>query len=227
VVLAGVITISNLLGLDWAKIQWIAAAFSLGIAFGLQELFANFISGLIILFERPIRIGDIISVGEVTGTVTRINIRATTITDPDRRDFLIPNKNFITGNVLNWTLSDPLTRVTLPVGVAYGSDTALVEKLLLEAARENPHVMNDPSPMAVLSEFGDNTLNFKLFVFIPDRSLYQEMLHRLTTTIDKKFRKAEINIAFPQRDVHLHAAAPIEVRLISRSGAADATGLTA
>jgi potassium efflux system protein len=216
VLLVGLITISNLLGLDWSKIQWIAAAFSLGIAFGLQELFANFISGLIILFERPIRLGDIISVGDITGTVTRINIRATRVTDPDRRDFLVPNKNFITGNVLNWTLSDPVTRVTLPVGVAYGSDTALAEKLLLEAASENPHIMKKPAPLAVLNEFGESTLNFRLYIFIPTRSTYHAMLHQLTTAIERKFREAGLNIAFPQRDVHLFGDKPIEVKVIGR-----------
>lgn len=215
VVLIGLITISNLLSLDWSKIQWIAAAFSLGIAFGLQELFANFISGLIILFERPIRLGDIISVGEITGTVTRINIRATRLTDADRRDFLVPNKNFITGNVLNWTLSDPVTRVTLPVGVAYGSDTALTEKLLCEAAAENVHILKNPAPVAVLGEFGGSTLNFKLFVFIPNRSIYQAMLHQLTTAVERKFREAGLNIAFPQQDVHLYCDQPLPVKICS------------
>ena len=220
ILVIGLITISNLLGLDWSKIQWIAAAFSLGIAFGLQELFANFISGLIILFERPIRIGDIISVGDITGTVTRINIRATRVTDADRRDFLVPNKNFITGNVLNWTLSDPVTRVTVPVGVAYGSDTALTERLLIEAASENPGILKNPAPLVVLSEFGDSTLNFRLFVFIPNRAIYQAMLHQLTTTIEQKFREAGINIAFPQRDVHLLSDKPIEVKVIRREESA-------
>ena len=214
VVLVGMITFSNLLKLDWSKIQWIAAAFSLGIAFGLQELFANFISGLIILFERPIRLGDIISVGDITGTVTRINIRATRVTDADRRDFLVPNKNFITGNVLNWTLSDPVTRVTLPIGVAYGSDTEQVERLLCEAAAENPHILKKPESIAVLSEFGENTLNFKLFVYIPNRSIYQGMLHQLTTAIERKFREAGINIAFPQRDVHLSCEKPLEFKMV-------------
>jgi len=150
------------LGVTWSKVQWIAAAFSLGIAFGLQEVFANFFSGLIILFERPIRIGDIVTVGDVSGNVTRINIRATTITDWDRREFLIPNKEFITGKLLNWTLTDPITRVLVPVGIAYGSDPALAEKLLLEAARENPHVTSDPQPRAIFWGFGDNALEFRL-----------------------------------------------------------------
>ena len=214
VVLIGLITISNLLSLDWSKIQWIAAAFSLGIAFGLQELFANFISGLIILFERPIRLGDIISVGDITGTVTRINIRATRLTDADHRDFLVPNKNFITGNVLNWTLSDPVTRVTVPVGVAYGSDTALTGKLLCEAAAENLNILKNPAPIAVLSEFGNSTLNFKLFVFIPNRNIYQTMLHQLTTTIDQKFRDAGLNMAFSQQDVHLSSEKPLEIKIL-------------
>jgi potassium efflux system protein len=214
VVLIAVLMACAQLGITWSKVQWIAAAFSLGIAFGLQEMFANFFSGLIILFERPIRIGDIVTVGDVSGNVTRINIRATTITDWDRREFLVPNKDFITGKLLNWTLSDPVTRVLVEVGIAYGSDTDLAEKLLLEAAEENTYVMHDPAPRAIFWGFGDNALQFRLYVHIPKRNFYFELLHGLTTTINRKFNEAGITIAFPQRDVHLNATHPIEVRVL-------------
>ena len=163
IALVGLLLAFGALGVTWSKVQWLAAAMTVGIGFGLQEIFANFVSGLIILFERPIRLGDIVTVGDVSGSVTRINIRATTVTDWDRREFVIPNKEFITGKLLNWTLTDPITRVVVPVGIAYGSDTALAEKLLLKLAAENPHVMKDPAPRAVFTGFGDSSLDFKLY----------------------------------------------------------------
>jgi len=206
--------ISTRLGISWSKVQWIVAAFSLGIAFGLQEIFANFISGLIILFERPVRVGDIVTVGDVSGNVTRINIRATTIMDWDHREFLVPNKEFITGKLLNWTLTDPVTRVLLEIGIVYGSDTDLAEKLLLEAARENQYVMSNPPPRAIFWGFGDNALQFRLYVHIPQRNFYFELLHGLTTNINRKFKEAGITIAFPQRDVHLTQAGPIKIELL-------------
>jgi len=212
----------GLIGIPWSKVQWLAAAVSLGIGFGLQEIFANFISGLIILFERPIRLGDIVTVGEVSGTVTKINIRATTVTDWDRREFIIPNKEFITGSLLNWTLSDPITRIVVPVGIAYGSDVALAEQLLLKIADENPIALKDPAPRAVFSGFGDSALDFRLYVHVPSRNRYLDLLHGLTTAIDNGFRQADIAIAFPQRDVHLHPAGPIEVTMATPTAVPEA-----
>jgi len=214
--LAGMLMAFAALGLRWSNVQWLAAAMTVGIGFGLQEIFANFVSGLIILFERPIRVGDIVTVGDIDGTVTRINIRATTITDFDRREFVVPNKEFITGKLLNWTLTDPITRVMIPVGVSYGSDVALAEKLLLKVAFENPHVMKDPAPRAIFWGFGDNSLDFRLYVHIARRQLYLDMLHGITTAVDREFRLAKIEIAFPQRDVHLTTTAPLEVLLSRR-----------
>jgi potassium-dependent mechanosensitive channel len=127
----------------WARLQWLAAAFTFGLAFGLQEIFANFVSGLIILVERPVRVGDVVTVAGIEGRVTRLQMRSTTIQDWERREFLVPNKEFITGSLLNWTLSDPVSRVVIKVGVAYGSDVKLAEKLLLETARDNKHVLTE------------------------------------------------------------------------------------
>ena len=130
----GVVAASSALEIAWSNVQWLAAALTFGLAFGLQEIFANFISGLIILAERPIRIGDTVTVGNVNGTVTRIRMRATTITDWDRKELVIPNKTFITDDVINWTLSDPTLRVIIPVGVSYGADVRSVETLLMQLA---------------------------------------------------------------------------------------------
>ena len=117
----GIIVTFGAMGLRWSGIQWLVAALSVGLGFGLQEIVANFVCGLIILFERPFRVGDVVTIGDQTGTVTRIQIRATTVTDWDRRELIVPNKEFITGKLINWSLSDPITRVVVPVGVAYGS----------------------------------------------------------------------------------------------------------
>ena len=138
------------LGVGWSKVQWLVAAMSLGLGFGLQEIFANFVSGLIILFERPVRVGDIVTIDDVTGVVSRIRMRATTITDWDRKELIIPNKEFITGRVLNWTLSDPVNRVVVNVGIAYGSDTRTGGRDPLKRRPRAPHVLADPPPRVML-----------------------------------------------------------------------------
>ncbi len=139
-VIAGVGFVSTLstLGVSWDKLQWLVAALSVGLGFGMQEIFANFISGIMILFERPVRIGDTITIGNCLGTVSKIRIRATTITDFDRKDMIVPNKTFITGQLINWSLTDTVTRVTLKLGVDYGSDLDLVRGLLLKAGARKP-----------------------------------------------------------------------------------------
>jgi len=205
VVVIGISAMSGALGIGWGQIQWLVAALTFGLAFGLQEIFANFVSGVIILIERPIRVGDIVTVGETEGRVTRLRMRATTIQDWDRRELLVPNKELITGSVINWTLSDPVTRVVVPVGIAYGSDTALARDLLIAVAHENPHVLEDPAPSVLFRRFGESTLDFELRVFIENRDLWPALIDRLHTRIDDAFRAAGIEIAFPQRDVHIRS----------------------
>jgi potassium efflux system protein len=212
----GLLVTFGALGLRWSSIQWLVAALGVGLGFGLQEIVANFICGLIILFERPIRVGDVVTIGDQTGAVTRIQIRATTITDWDRRELIVPNKEFITGKLINWSLSDPITRVVVPVGVAYGSDTQATEKLLLKIARENLMVLTQPEPLAVFIGFGDNSLNFELRVFVRGLENRLPVIHNLHLAIDREFRKAGINIAFPQRDIHLDTTRPLEVHVISK-----------
>jgi len=191
------------IGVGWSQVQWLVAAATVGLGFGLQEIVANFISGVIILFEQPIRVGDTVTVGNVSGTVTKIRMRATTITDWDRKELLIPNKEFITGQVINWTLSDPTLRLVVSVGIAYGSDTAAAERLLLEAARNHPIVLRDPPPSVVFSRFGESSLDFDLRVFLPSIEFLVRTRHDLHNAIDQAFRKEGIKIAFPQRDVHV------------------------
>ncbi len=208
IIIIGISAVSTALGLGWEKIQWLAAALTFGLAFGLQEIFANFVSGLIILIERPVRVGDIVTVGGTEGRVTRLRMRATTIQDWDRREYLVPNKEFITGSITNWTLTDPVTRMVIPVGIAYGSDTKKARKLLMKVARENTLVLEEPPPSAIFRGFGDSSLNFELRVFLANRDLWPEMIDRLHSEIDFAFREADIEIAFPQRDLHIRSVHP-------------------
>ena len=218
----GLLAFFNVIGADWSKLQWLFAALSVGIGFGLQEIVANFISGLIILFERPIRVGDVVTVGDSTGVVTRIQIRATTIRTWDRQELLVPNKEFITGRLLNWSLSDQMTRIKVPVGVAYGTDVKKAMLLMNEAALENKHVLDEPAPSIVFEAFGDNTLNLVLRCFVGTQDIRMKTLTQLHEAINMKFNEAGICIAFPQRDVHLDASQPLEVRIRRDEGAGDA-----
>ncbi|NND97695.1 MAG: mechanosensitive ion channel [Pirellulaceae bacterium] len=210
VTVAGMLLACAVIRLSWGSVQWLAAAMTVGLGFGLQEIFANLVSGLIILVERPIRVGDIVSVGDVTGTVTKMQMRATTVTDYDRRELIVPNKKFITDNVINWTLSDPISRVVLPVGVAYGTDVTKVREILLRIAAACPFVLDEPPPNTLFKSFGDSTLNVQLMVFIPQRSVYVDVVNELNNAIANEFGKAGIQIAFPQLDLHVKPERLIE-----------------
>ncbi|MBU0717844.1 MAG: mechanosensitive ion channel, partial [Planctomycetes bacterium] len=205
IIVVGVIATFGAIGIGWSKVQWLVAAMTVGLAFGLQEIFANFVSGLILLFERPIRVGDTVTVGGISGNVTRIRIRATTITDWDRKELVIPNKEFVTGQGVNWSLSDTVLRVTIPVGIAYGSNIELAEGLLHKLARENEHVLAEPQPNVFFMGFGDSSLNFELRVFVANIDHFLMTRHELNKAIDGAFRKAGIEIAFPQRDIHVRS----------------------
>ena len=207
IIIVGVLLASNLLGLRWQNVQWLAAALTVGLGFGLQEVFANFVSGLIILFERPIRVGDIVTIDDVTGAVTKIRMRATTITNWDRKEFIVPNKEFITGRLMNWTLSDAVNRITIAVGVAYGSDTDAARAILLDIAAKHPMVLADPPPLATFEGFGDSTLDMKLRCFLPNIEQRLHIISDLHTSIDHRFKAAKIEIAFPQRDLHIRSVA--------------------
>ncbi|MGE0626122.1 MAG: mechanosensitive ion channel domain-containing protein [Pseudomonadales bacterium] len=203
IVIAGVVAGLGLLGLRWSQLQWMAAALTVGLGFGLQEIFANFVSGLILLFERPFRVGDIITVGDLSGRVTRIRTRATTILDFDNKEIVVPNKTFITGQLVNWTLTDTTTRITIKVGVAYGTRPQRVHELLKQAAREHPLVLAEPEPQSWFLAFGASSLDFELRVFVSaivDRLPVQD---RLNSRIAELFAEHGIEIAFPQLDLHV------------------------
>jgi len=179
----------------------------------LQEIVANFISGLIILFERPIRVGDIVTVGDTDGIVTRIRIRATTIRTWDRKELLVPNKEFVTGRLLNWSLSDQITRLVINVGVAYGSDVQKAMRLISEAAEENHRVLRDPKPSVVFDGFGDNALSLTLRCFVGNVDDRLDTISEIHQAVNQKFNEAEIVIAFPQRDLHFDPRQPLEIVL--------------
>ncbi len=200
-----IILVFRTLRLDWSQFGWIAAALSVGLGFGLQEVVANFVCGIILLFERPIRVGDVVTVGTVTGTVTRIQMRATTITNYDRQDFVVPNKEFITGSLINWTLTSKINRIVIPVGVAYGSDAARARDLLLEVANDHPLIMDDPAPVASFEAFADSSLNLSLRCYLPDMDNRLRTTTELHSEIDRRFKEAGIEIAFPQQDIHLRS----------------------
>jgi potassium efflux system protein len=208
VAVVGIIMAGRILGITWSSIQWLIAAMGIGLGFGLQEIFANFISGIILLFERPIRVGDMVTLGETTGVVTRIRMRATTITDMDQKEYIVPNKDLITGRLLNWTLSDTTNRIVITIGVAYGTDTQLACSLLMRAAREHRMILKDPPPVATFQEFGESSLKLVLRCFLPELEHRLETIHDLHTNINSLFRQAGIEIAFPQQDVHIRTIVP-------------------
>jgi len=194
---------------DLTMLGLVAGGVGVGVGFGLQNIANNLISGFFILFERPIKVGDRIEVGEVHGHVVHIAARATTVRTNDNIDFIIPNSSFTSFNVINWSHGDQKVRFRVPVPVAYGSDARLVERLLLEVAEENENVLKEPSPRVVFWAFGDSALEFQLRVWTT------RMLHRrgvfvgqLNLAIYEKFQEHGIRIPFPQRDLHLKTAPP-------------------
>lgn len=213
IAIIGFVVIFRALGIEWSNIQWLVAALSVGLGFGLQEIVANFVSGIILLFEQPIRVNDVVTVGGTTGKVSKIRIRATTLVTLDRQELVIPNKDIITGNLINWTLSDPISRITVNVGVAYGSDVKKAMALMLEAAEEHPSILADPEPTVIFDNFGDNALGLTLRAFVDNmdnRVIFRSELH---TLINDKMNDAGIVIAFPQRDVHIDTLSPLEIQI--------------
>lgn len=223
----GIVTTLSTLGVSWDKLQWLVAALSVGIGFGMQEIIANFISGLIILFERPVRIGDLVTIGNVTGSVNRIRIRATHIVDADRKVVVVPNKTFITDQLINWTLGDTVTRLVLQVGVGYGSDLELVRRLLYQAATENPRVMRDPEPLVLFQTFGESTLDHQLIIHVRELGDRGRATDEINRRIEALFREHGIEIAFRQVDVYVKNLQGQEARVEQlaiggAAGAADA-----
>jgi potassium efflux system protein len=199
--------VSNL-GVTWDSVQWLAAGFTVGLGFGLQEIFANFISGLIILFEQPVRVGDVVTVGTTTGRISKVRMRATVITDWDNKELLVPNKFLITSEVVNWSQGEANIRLLLPVGVSYNDDPAKVAELLLSAGTGSANVLDDPPPTVDFVGFGESSMNFELRVFIPSVDLRIETRKSINIEVKRLFDEAGIKIPFPQRDVRVELSRP-------------------
>lgn len=201
----GIVLVANTIGLQWQSIQWLVAALGVGLGFGLQEIFANFVSGVILLFEQPIRVGDTITVGDTTGVVSKIRMRAITIVNWDRQELIVPNKDLITGKFLNWTLSDSTNRVVVNVGVAYGTDIDQACGIIQAICDEHSGVMSDPRAMITFQGFGDNTLNIVVRAFLENLDNRLSTVHQLHQQIYRALNKAGIEISFPQRDLHIRS----------------------
>jgi potassium efflux system protein len=198
----------GLLGIGWQDIQWLVAAMGVGLGFGLKDIFANFFSGLIILFERPIRIGDTVTIGDVSGTVARIRIRSTTITDWDNKELVIPNQNLVVEPLINWTLSDQVTRITFNVGIAYGSEIERAHRLMSDTVAAHPLVLPEPSPTVLFTGFGDSALEFQVRAFVKEQAQRLQVIHELHMDLAKALAQGGIEIPFPQRDLHLRSVPP-------------------
>lgn len=206
IVIIGIYIILQTSGINLSSMGLLFGALGIGIGFGLQNVTNNFISGIIILFERPIKVGDRVEVDDIFGTVTSISARSTTIITNDNISVIIPNSDFINERVINWSLNDRNVRFNFPVGVAYKEDPATIRKLLLEVADDNPGVLKEPKPDVLFEDFGDSSLNFNLRVWSHEYSDKPKVLKsQLYYAIFEKFKEHNIEIPFPQRDLHLRS----------------------
>ena len=207
-VFIGALFAINAAGFDLKNFAVLAGAFGIGIGFGMQAIVNNFLSGIILLFERPIKVGDTVVLDDEWGTVRKIGLRSTVIETFDQSEVIVPNSMLISEKVTNWTLSDTMSRVVLPVGVAYGSDIPTVMGILLDAARQHADVLDNPAPAPIFTGFGDSSLDFELRVWISDISKRFQVKSQLGQFIDNRFREAGVEIPFPQRDLHLRSVSP-------------------
>ena len=207
----GLVAMFSALNVNFEKLGWLVATLGVGLGFGLQEIVSNFVSGIIILVERPVKVGDFVSIGALDGRVLHINIRSTTLLSLDRREFIVPNKDLITKDVTNWTRTDRVVRITVPIGVAYGSDVPRVTELLDAAAKSVPGIMQTPKPEVLFMAHGDSSLDFEVRVHVPDPHQRFKVLHAVNSAVNATLAEHGIEIPFPQRDVHLfYENAPVK-----------------
>ncbi len=204
VALGSFLALDNL-GVSVTALAGLGAVLAVGIGFGLQNIAQNFVSGLILLLERPVKKGDFVQVGDVRGTVRDIRARATVVTTPNNVDIIVPNGQFITEPVTNETFADRRVRVRVELGVSYGSDTDLVRRTLLAVAEASPDVLRDPAPQVVFRAFGESSLDFQLLVWLADPRDEVPAASELRFAVDRAFREQGIEIPFPQRDLHLRS----------------------
>ncbi|HMB97588.1 MAG TPA: mechanosensitive ion channel domain-containing protein [Balneolaceae bacterium] len=218
IITLGVLISFQFIGIDLSSLAVIFGLLSVGIGFGLQNITSNFISGLIVLFERPISVGDRVSVGGVEGDVIEINIRATKIKTLNNISIIVPNSEFVSSNVVNYSHGDPSYRLDLEVGVSYSSDLDLVLKALKEVIDENPKVLKNPKAQIHLVEFGDSAWNMQIRGWIPYVKDYPVIRDELNQAIVRKFREYNIEIPFPQRDLHVRSSIQIPYKAGNENG---------
>ncbi|MEJ2341556.1 MAG: mechanosensitive ion channel, partial [Gemmatimonadales bacterium] len=208
VLLAGFLFAAAAAGFEIGRLTLLAGAFGVGIGFGLQDVVNNFVSGLILAFERPIQVGDIVDIGTLQGTVSRIGMRSSVVRTFQGAEVIVPNSNLISNPMTNWTRSDRLRRVEIPVGVAYGTDQRDVFKVLMEVAKDHPDILEHPEPSVLLRGFGDSSLNFELRFWTYRFDGFLRVQSEVTRVILDALKNAGITIPFPQRDLHVKSVAP-------------------
>jgi len=209
IMIIGCLFAFQFIGIDLSGLAVIIGLLSVGIGFGLQNVTSNFISGLILLFERPIKIGDRITVGHTEGDVIAINMRSTTIRSLNNISIIVPNTEFISSQVINWSHGDPKVRLVVQVGVSYNSDLDAVFRALQEVAEESPNVLKNPAPDVLFSGFGDSSWNMELRIWLEDPKNYYSTRSEINCAIVHKFRQYGIEIPYPQRDLHVRSPLPL------------------
>ena len=215
------------LGVDLGKLTILAGAFGVGIGFGLQSVVNNFVSGLILLFERPIHVGDAVEVGDLSGQVRRIGIRASLVRTGQGADMIVPNAQLITERLTNWTLSDRLRRIDLPVGVNYGTPPETVIQTLEAVAQAHPHVLRQPAPRAFFTSFGDSAVNFELRAWTDQFDQWFQIRSELAGAVYDAVHAAGMSFPLPQREVHIvhgRGAAPTILAPVPPAGALEGAG---
>lgn len=206
ILLIGVYIGLKTINLPLGAVVGLLAVVGVGIGFGLQNLASNFISGIILLLERPVKVGDRLEVNDVWGDVKRINLRTTLIETPDNIAIIVPNSKLLETEVINYSYGDPKIRLQIPVGIAYGSDCKKATEIMVQAALDNPRILKDPTPKTWFREFGDSSLNFILLCWIPSATIKFDVISEINHAIDNGFRANGVEIPFPQRDLHLRTA---------------------
>lgn len=209
IMIIGTVTAFQFIGIDLSGLAVIFGLLSVGIGFGLQNLTSNFISGVILLFERPINVGDRITVGDTEGDVLSINMRSTTISSLQNISIIVPNSDFISSQVINWSHGDPRVRLDIDVGVSYNSNLDTVIKALVEVAEEHPGVLDNPRCNVLFRGFGDSAWNLTLCAWISNPKGHHQIRSELNGNIVRKFREYGVEIPFPQHDLHVRSPLPV------------------
>jgi small-conductance mechanosensitive channel len=213
----------QIVGIDLSSLTIIAGGISVGVGFGLQNIINNFVSGIIIFAEQPIAIGDRVEVSGIAGRVEKISLRSTMVVTSDNITMIVPNADFISQTVTNWSYSDPKVRIRIPIGVAYGTDPQKVKKLLLEVAEEDSRTLKDPKPSVIFRAFGASSLDFELAAWTKEMSTRPtSYISGINFAIDKKFREHDIEIPFPQQDLHIRSGG-VEIKKATDSGESAAS----